>query len=137
MCGAWRGRKGSRAAAHNRVAGGARLRGSLPPLFLLTILAKLDFLTFAKVVRVCFKIYFKEAKMPKFLSTAKGKITTAVAVVSICAMNAAAAGVTVDSSTGVVSGDLDVKPFLSMFGVVIVAVAVMWAARRALSLISK
>lgn len=75
--------------------------------------------------------------MPKFLSTAKGKITTAVAVISICAMNAAAAGVTVDSSTGVVSGDLDVKPFLSMFGVVIVAVAVMWAARRALSLISK
>ena len=82
--------------------------------------------------------------MPKFLTalkekfaTAKSKLATVGAVLSIGAMNAAAAGVTVDASTGVVSGDLDVKPFLSMFGVVIVAVAVMWAARRALSLISK
>lgn len=81
--------------------------------------------------------------MPKFLSalkekfaTAKSKLATVGAVLSIGAMNAAAA-VTVDASTGVVSGDLDVKPFLSMFGVVIVAVAVMWAARRALALINK
>lgn len=81
--------------------------------------------------------------MPKFLSalkekfaTAKSKLATVGAVLSIGAMNAAAA-VTVDASTGVVSGDLDVKPFLSMFGVVIVAVAVMWSARRALALINK
>lgn len=47
------------------------------------------------------------------------------------------AAVTVDTTSGVVSGTLDVAPFLSMFGVIIVAVAVMWAAKRALGLISK
>lgn len=72
----------------------------------------------------------------KLFSSIKAKILAFVGLGAVAATNAAAA-VTVDSGTGVVTGDLNLAPFLSVFALVIVAAAVMWSVRRALGLISK
>lgn len=72
--------------------------------------------------------------MPKFLSTAKGKITTAVAVVSICAMNAAAAGVAIGSD-GTVTGDIDPKTFFGMATVVVALLGVIYGVKAGIRLL--
>ncbi|CUU71482.1 hypothetical protein [Campylobacter hyointestinalis] len=49
----------------------------------------------------------------------------------------ASAAVTIDDATGKVSGSLDLGPFMSVFGLVIVGVSGMWAAKKALSLFGR
>lgn len=49
----------------------------------------------------------------------------------------ASAAVTIDDATGKVSGSLDLGPFMSVFGLVIIAVAGMWGAKKALSLFGR
>ncbi|ANE34690.1 putative membrane protein [Campylobacter hyointestinalis subsp. lawsonii CCUG 27631] len=49
----------------------------------------------------------------------------------------ASVAVTIDDATGKVSGSLDVGPYMAAFGLVIIAVAAMWAAKKALSLFGR
>ena len=49
----------------------------------------------------------------------------------------ASAAVTIDDATGKVSGSLDLGPFMSAFALVIVAVAAIWGAKKALSLFGR
>ena len=72
--------------------------------------------------------------MPKFLSTAKGKITTAAAVVSVCAMNAAAAGVAIGAD-GSVTGDIDPKTFFGMATVVVALLGVIYGVKAGIRLL--
>ena len=72
----------------------------------------------------------------KLFSSIKAKMIAfvAVALCSVAATNAAAA-VTVSSTDGSVSGSLELGPFFSMFALVIVAAAAIWAAKRGLALL--
>lgn len=49
----------------------------------------------------------------------------------------ASAAVTIDEATGKVSGSLDLSPYMSAFGLVIVGVAGIWATKKALSLFGR
>lgn len=71
--------------------------------------------------------------MPKFLSTFKGKLIT-VGFVGLNAINAMAAGVAIGAD-GAVTGDLELKTFMGMAGLVIVALGAMWAVKQGLRLI--
>lgn len=70
--------------------------------------------------------------MPKFLSTAKGKLVTA-GFIGLNAVNAFAAPAM--SNTGEVTGTLELNSFMGMAGLVVVASGAMWAVKRGLSLI--
>ena len=72
--------------------------------------------------------------MPKFFSTVKGKVATAVAVCSICAMNAAAADVAIGAD-GAVTGSIDPKTFMGLAGVVVALLGVIYGVKRGLSLL--
>lgn len=72
--------------------------------------------------------------MKNLFSSIKAKIIAFVALGSVAATNAAAA-VTVSSTDGSVSGSLELGPFFSMFALVIVAAAAIWAAKRGLALL--
>ena len=72
--------------------------------------------------------------MPKFLSTMKGKITTAATICSISAMNAAAAGVTIGSD-GAVSGEIDKATFMGLAGVVVALLGVIFGVKKGLALL--
>ena len=67
-------------------------------------------------------------------SSIKAKILAVVCLGAVAATNAAAA-VTVSSTDGSVSGSLELGPFFSMFALVIVAAAAIWAAKRGLALL--
>ena len=73
--------------------------------------------------------------MPKFLSTAKGKITTAVAVVSVCAMNAAAATGVAIGADGSVTGDIDPKTFMGLATVVVALLGVIYGVKAGIRLL--
>lgn len=72
--------------------------------------------------------------MPKFLSTAKSKLATVCAVVSISAMNLAAAPVAI-SADGTVSGDLDPKTFMGLASVVVALLGIIFAVKAGLRLL--
>jgi hypothetical protein len=72
--------------------------------------------------------------MPKFLSTAKGKISTALAIASIGAMNAAAAGVAIGAD-GAVTGDIDPKTFFGMATVVVALLGVIYGVKAGIRLL--
>ena len=59
----------------------------------------------------------------KFLASAKSKVLAGVAAVSVLSSNALAAGITM-ASDGTVTGDLNVGPFMSIAGAVLVAYGV-------------
>ena len=72
--------------------------------------------------------------MKKFFSSVKAKVLTVFGFGAMAVSNAAAA-VTVSSTDGSVSGSLELGPFFSMFALVIVAAAAIWAAKRGLALL--
>ena len=72
--------------------------------------------------------------MKNLFSSIKAKILAFVGLEAVAATNAAAA-VTVSSTDGSVSGSLELGPFFSMFALVIVAAAAIWAAKRGLALL--
>jgi hypothetical protein len=72
--------------------------------------------------------------MKNLFSSIKAKILAFVGLGAVAATNAAAA-VTVSSTDGSVSGSLELGPFFSMFALVIVAAAAIWAAKRGLALL--
>ena len=72
--------------------------------------------------------------MKNLFSSIKAKILAFVCLGAVAATNAAAA-VTVSSTDGSVSGSLELGPFFSMFALVIVAAAAIWAAKRGLALL--
>lgn len=74
--------------------------------------------------------------MPKFLSTAKGKITTAVAVVSVCAMNAAATDLTMGTD-GTVTGTINLANVYAVGAAVFGALAAIAVVSIAFRMIRK
>lgn len=65
--------------------------------------------------------------------TAKSKLL-ALGAASLVAVNSAMADVTFENSTGIASGSLDVAPFMSIAGIVVIALAAMWAVKKAIAL---
>ena len=70
----------------------------------------------------------------KFLASAKSKVLAGVAAVSVLSSNALAAGITM-ASDGTVTGDLNVGPFMSIAGAVLVAYSVFFAVKKGLGLL--
>lgn len=70
----------------------------------------------------------------KFLASAKSKVLAGVAAVSVLSSNALAAGITM-ASDGTVTGDLNVVPFMSISGVVLVAYGVFFSVKKGLGLL--
>lgn len=70
----------------------------------------------------------------KFLSTAKGKLVTALCASSVFAMTAAAEAVKI-SADGTVSGDLDPKTFMGIATVVAALLGVIFAVKAGLRLL--
>ncbi|ALF47511.1 hypothetical protein [Campylobacter concisus] len=72
--------------------------------------------------------------MKKFLSSTKAKVLGGVAAVSTMSSNALAAGITMGAD-GTVTGDLNVGPFMSVAGAVIIVLAAIFAVKKGLSLL--
>ena len=70
----------------------------------------------------------------KFLASAKSKVLAGVAAVSALSSNALAAGITM-ASDGTVTGDLNVGPFMSIAGAVLVTYGVFFAVKKGLGLL--
>lgn len=72
--------------------------------------------------------------MPKFLSTVKGKLVTALCASSVFAMTAAAEAVKI-SADGAVTGDIDPKTFMGMATVVVALLGVIYGVKRGIALL--
>lgn len=70
----------------------------------------------------------------KFLASAKSKVLAGVAAVGVLSSNALAAGITM-AADGTVTGDLNVAPFMSIAGAVLVAYGVFFAVKKGLGLL--
>ncbi|ASM37193.1 hypothetical protein [Campylobacter sputorum] len=75
-------------------------------------------------------------KFKEFLNTGKGKLVAVSASAMVLASNAMAE-LSMDTSTGIVTGDLDKGPFFSIAAVVVVAIGAFWAVRKGIGLLSR
>ncbi|ASM38859.1 MAG: hypothetical protein SPI03_07195 [Campylobacter sputorum] len=75
-------------------------------------------------------------KFKEFLNTSKGKLVAVSTGAMILASNAMAK-IEMDSTTGIVTGELDKGPFFSIAAVVVVAIGAFWAVRKGIGLLSR
>ena len=72
----------------------------------------------------------------KFLKSLKAKFMLGLGAIGLASTNAMAA-VTVDPSTGVMTGTIEVGPFMSGAAIVLTALAAFWAVRKVIGLFSR
>lgn len=72
----------------------------------------------------------------KFFKILKNKFFLVLGALAITSTNALAE-ITVDPSTGVISGDIDKAPFFAGAAVVITALAAFWAVKRVIGLFGR